>query len=47
MKNTNEIFDPSLKFGQELQEAAQQGLSRIEISYYAKSVEAEAKFFNP
>ena len=43
--NTNEIFDPSLKFGQELQEAVQKGLSRIEISYYAQSVEAEAEFF--
>ena len=45
--NTNEIFDPSLKFGQELKEAAYYGLSRIEISYYAKSVAAEAEFFNP
>ena len=43
--NTNAIFNPRFKFGQEMYEASYQGLSRIEISYYADSVEAETDYF--
>jgi hypothetical protein len=45
--NTNGIFYPDFKSGQELEESSQYGLSRIEVSYYADDLEAEAQFLDP
>ena len=39
--NTNRYFDPSMRLLSALKETQQMGLSRIEISYYADSEEAE------
>ena len=45
--NTEAIFRPAYLTGQELKEAWDYGLTRIEISYYADSSQAEELLFRP
>ena len=45
--NLTEMFSPSTFLSKELQESADWGLSRIEISYHANDTVAERKFFEP
>ena len=42
-----DIFYAELVMERELKETSQDGLSRIEISYYATTIEAEREFFDP
>ena len=39
--NTNQLFDPAMRLLAALKETQETGISRIEISYYADSEEAE------
>ncbi len=39
--DTNRIFHPTFLLGRELDETKEEGLSRIEISYYADDLLAE------
>ena len=43
--NTNALFDPPIQMLRALLESQDEGLSRIEISYYAGSIVAENHFF--
>ena len=45
--NTQAIFHPGVSLGRELRETSLTGLTRIEISYYADSVDAEMEFWDP
>ncbi len=45
--NTKDIYYASLAQDRELKEACQHGLARIEISYYASTLDAEAMLFAP
>ena len=44
--NTDAIFNPGVSLGRELKETSLTGLSRIEISYNADSVDAEKEFWD-
>ena len=44
--NTSSIFYPSLRMGKTLREFQNEGATRVEISYYADSVEAEDWLLN-
>jgi len=43
--NTNGIYYPSFLLGQKLMDTKEEGLTRIEISWYADNIEAESMFF--
>ena len=43
--NTNAIFNPEQRLQAMLQEAQEEGVTRLEISYYADSFEAQAEYF--
>jgi len=43
--NTNSLFAPSHRMLKALKETLNEGLSRIEISYYARTQTAEDKLF--
>jgi hypothetical protein len=45
--NTDAIFNPGVSLGRELRETILTGLSRIEISYYFDSVDAERELWGP
>ena len=45
--NTDAIFNSDVTLRRELKETCYTGLSRIEISYYATSVDAENEFWDP
>ena len=45
--NTKAIFYPSMRMGKALRESKDEGLSRIEITYIAKTSEAENELFHP
>ena len=43
--NTNAIFTPEQRMYKALLEANQEGITRLEISYYAKTTVAQQKYF--
>ena len=45
--NTKAIFYPAMRMGKVLRESKDEGLSRIEITYIAKTSEAETELFHP
>ena len=45
--NTKAIFYPALRMGKAIRESKDEGLSRIEITYTARTAEAEAELFHP
>ena len=44
--HTDAIFNPGVSLGRELRETSQTGFTRIEISYYADSVDAERELWD-
>ena len=45
--NTKAMFYPGIRMGKALRESKDEGLFRIEITYTAKTVEAENELFHP
>ena len=43
--NTKAIYYPNFAWERKLKESSEHGLARIEISYYAPSVEVEYQYF--